>query len=99
LEEATLEHVRREVRLSPNFAAIDFERAFQAFHGLYQVRPSRVACSPNILVRYCALFERSSHYAHSREIRYHGIPMNAAILPPGIVAFEGEVDETRMGDW
>jgi len=91
--------VRRETRLTRDFLAPEFEGAFEAFRSLYQVRPNRVCCSPDILVRYCAVFERSVQYAHSRQIRYQGIPMHAAILPPGIVAFEGEVDEERMGDW
>jgi hypothetical protein len=25
--------------------------------------------------------------------------LSAAVLPPGTIAFEGEVDESRMGDW
>ncbi len=99
LEEATLEHVRREVRLGRNFNYVEFERAFSKFRSLYQIRPSKVSCSPDVLLRYCALFERSAESAHSREIRYEGIPISAAVLPPGIIAFEGEVDEERMGDW
>ncbi len=66
---------------------------------MYHVRPSRVTCSPDVLQRYCALFERTEDVAHGRWIRYDGIPMVADILPPGTVAFEGEVDEERMGDW
>ncbi|MDQ6825981.1 MAG: hypothetical protein M3Z14_02110 [Candidatus Eremiobacteraeota bacterium] len=91
--------MRREVCLGTNFNPSEFERAFSAFRSLYQIRPSNVLCSPEVLLRYCLLFEPSVECAHSREIRYEGIPMSAAILPPGIIAFEGEVDEERMGDW
>ena len=66
---------------------------------MYHVRPSRVLCSPDVLERYCALFERSVDVAHSRDVRYEGVPLAAAILPAGMVAFEGDVDEERMGDW
>lgn len=54
-----------------------------------------------MLAHYCALFERSADAAHARaaQIRYDGIPLAAAVLPGGTVAFEGEVDEERMGDW
>lgn len=91
--------MRREIRLGANFGATELESAFKAFISLYHVRPSRVSCSPDILVRYCALFERSANCAHSSQIVYQGIPMSAAIVPPGVIAFEGEVDEERMGDW
>ncbi|GAC1388146.1 MAG: hypothetical protein NVSMB31_01640 [Vulcanimicrobiaceae bacterium] len=99
LEGPTLEHVRREVRLGRQFTPAEFERAFSKFRQMYQVRPVRVLCSPDVLERFCALFERSVDVAHSREIRYEGIPLCAAILSPGMVAFEGDVDEERMGDW
>jgi len=66
---------------------------------MYHVRSNRVLCSPDVLQRYCSLFERCVDVAHAREVRYEGILLCAAILPPGMVAFEGEVDEERMGDW
>lgn len=65
---------------------------------MYQVRPKAVLCSPDVLTRYCELFERSSD-AHQREVRFEGVRIVAAIMPPGTVAFEGEVDQDRMGDW
>ena len=65
---------------------------------MYQVRPSAVLCSPDVLERYCEVFERSGE-AHHREVRFDGIRITAAIMPPGMVAFEGEVDQDRMGDW
>jgi len=99
LEEATLEHVRREVRLGRQFSTAEFERAVAKFRHLYHVRPERVLCSPDVLERYCELYERSGDVGHVREVRFEGIPISASILPPGMVAFEGEVDEARMGDW
>lgn len=66
---------------------------------MYHVRPNRVLCSPDVLERFCSLFERSVDVAHTHEVRYEGILLVAAIMPPGMVAFEGEVDEERMGDW
>jgi len=95
-----LEHVRREVFLGPAFDATAFEDAFAAFRQLYHIKPSRVLCAPDVLQRYCALFERNMERAHgSGDIRLNGIPLVAAIIAPGTVAFEGEVDEERMGDW
>jgi hypothetical protein len=34
-----------------------------------------------------------------RDLRYEGIPVSSAILAPGTIVFEGQVDEDRMGDW
>jgi hypothetical protein len=99
--EAEVEHVRREVQLGSRFSAADFERAFRHFVEFYNVPPLRVACPPDVLSRFGALFERTSDAAHraSGTLRYQGVPLVAAILPPGTIAFEGEVDEERMGDW
>ena len=65
---------------------------------MYQVRPSAVLCSPDVLDRYCEVFEHSGD-AHHRELRFDGIRIIAAVMPPGMIAFEGEVDQDRMGDW
>ena len=97
-EESPLEHVRREVRLGRHFSPEEFARAFRSFAQLYQTRPTAVLCSPDLLDRYCLLFERDGD-AHRRELRYEGVRVSAAVMPPGTVAFEGEVDEDRMGDW
>ena len=97
-EDWHLEHVRREVRLGRHFSPAEFERAFRSFQQLYQVRPSRVLCSPDVLDRYCEIFRQSGE-AHRREVRYEGLPVVASVMPPGTVAFEGEVDQDRMGDW
>ncbi len=99
--EALLENVRREELLGPSFSPTGFESAFRRFVELYNVRPTRVVCAPDVLQRYCALFERSAHVAHGHSVtlRYEGVPLVAAILPPGTIAFEGQVDEERMGDW
>jgi hypothetical protein len=91
--------VRREVRLGPEFAVEAFERAFERFVQTYNVPPSVARCSPDVLDRFCRLFESTGEAARHREVRYHGIPIFAAVLPEGIIAFEGEVDEDRMGDW
>jgi hypothetical protein len=56
-------------------------------------------CSPDVLERYCRLFERGNEAAHRREVRFRDVPVYAAVLPAGTVVFEGEVDEDRMGDW
>jgi hypothetical protein len=96
-----LEHVRREIQLGPRFSRQAFERAFKRFLELYGVRPLRASCSPDVLARYCALFERSEVVAHqpSGRVAYEGVPLVAAVLAPGTIVFEGEVEETRMGDW
>ena len=56
-------------------------------------------CSPDVLGRFAALMGRSSDDAMQRELRYDGLPVVSAILAPGTIVFEGEVDEERMGDW
>lgn len=81
------------------FSAPSFERAFRSFQQLYHVRPQRVLCSPDVLERYCALFERDPAAWHRRTLRFEGVPLASAVLSPGLIAFEGEVDEERMGDW
>lgn len=58
-----------------------------------------MTCSPDVLERYCTLFERSPDAARQRDVRFRGLPVRAAILAPHTVCFEGEVDEGRMGDW
>ncbi len=78
-----------------------FARAFAGFRQLYHVRPQRVLCAPGVLARYAALFARSVDDAHAGHAlpRYEGVPLAGAILAPGTIVFEGEVDEERMGDW
>lgn len=65
---------------------------------MYHVPPLHVFCSPDVLERFCVIYARSGE-AHRSEIRFEGIRVSAAILPAGTVAFEGEVDQDRMGDW
>jgi hypothetical protein len=99
-KEATpLERVAREVLLRSRFAPEEFERAFESFVQTYNVEPSVGRCSPEVLDRYCSLFERLEDASRRREVRFRGIPLYAAVLPTGTVVFEGEVDEDRMGDW
>ena len=97
-KEPPLEHVRREVRLTRHFSPAEFERAFRSFQQLYQVRPNQVLCSPDVLGRFCEIYERPED-TNRRELRFDGVRVSAAIMPPGMVAFEGEVDQDRMGDW
>jgi len=58
-----------------------------------------VLCAPDVLGRLAALTARSADDAMSRDLRYEGITVASAILAPGTIVFEGEVDEERMGDW
>jgi hypothetical protein len=97
----TLETVRRETNIGESFTAEAFADAFAAFRRTYNVAPLRALCAPDVFARYCTLFERDAGAAHrhSTRARYEGVPLVTAVLAPGIVAFEGEVDEDRMGDW
>ncbi len=56
-------------------------------------------CAPDVLQRYAALYGRSADDALSRRLRFEGIAVESAIVPPGTLVFEGDVDEERMGDW
>ncbi|MBV8491090.1 MAG: hypothetical protein JO199_11230 [Candidatus Eremiobacteraeota bacterium] len=94
-----LETVRRELRLHAGFAAEEFERAFESFVQTYNVQPHAARCSPDVLDRYCRLFERTDEASRRREVRYRGVPLYAAVLEAGTIVIEGEVDEDRMGDW
>jgi hypothetical protein len=100
-EEGILEVVRREFAIGRYFSARTFGEAFAAFRQTYNVAPLRALCAPDVFARYCELFEGSANAAHrhSTRARFEGVPLEAAVLPPGVVAFEGEVDEERMGDW
>ena len=91
--------MRREVRLGSNFAAEAFVRAFERFLQTYNVAPAIARCSPDVLERYCRLYEHDDDAARRREVCFRGVPIHAAVMPAGTIAFEGEVDEDRMGDW
>ena len=97
-EATSLERVSRHASLPVHFAPDEFERAFDRFVQTYNVEPHVGRCSPEVLDRYCILFERADDAAR-RELRFRGVPLFAAVLPPGTLVFEGEVDEDRMGDW
>jgi hypothetical protein len=98
--EATLERVHWTVQLGGRFDEVAFEEAFTGFRRLYHIRPQRVLCSPDVLTRYALLYARSVDDAHGgHALRYDGIPLESAILAPGTIVFEGDVDEERMGDW
>ncbi|MBV8155779.1 MAG: hypothetical protein JOY98_15285 [Candidatus Eremiobacteraeota bacterium] len=94
-----LERVAREIVLRSRFAPEEFERAYDSFVQTYNVEPRTGRCSPDVLERYCRLFERGDDASRQRHVRFRGVPLVAAVLPPGTVVFEGEVDEDRMGDW
>ena len=94
-----LERVQREIQLDSRFAADEFERAFDSFVQTYNVAPNVARCSPEVLDRYCRLFERLDDAARHRHVSFRGIPMYAAVLPSGTIVLEGFVDEDRMGDW
>ncbi len=100
-EGAPLERVRWEVALAPDFDESAFEAAFAGFRRLYHVRPERVLCAPGVLQRYAALYARSGDaaLALARSLRFEEIPLESAVLKPGTIVFEGDVDEERMGDW
>jgi hypothetical protein len=98
-EGATLERVRWTVRLGDGFDEDAFESAFAGFRRLYNVPPLRVLCAPDVLQRYAALFGRDADDAHRRSLRFDGIGLSSAILAPGTIVFEGEVDDVKMGDW
>jgi hypothetical protein len=91
--------VRWTAVLGTSFGEAAFAGAFARFRGLYHIRPARVLCAPDVLSRYAAVFARDANDALVRELRYDGVPLVSAVLAPGTVVFEGEVDEERMGDW
>jgi len=97
----TLEIVRREIEIGTCFSAEAFGNAFAAFRRTYNTAPLRALCAPDVFSRYCELFESGAGAAHrhSTRARFEGVPLVAAVLKPGLVVFEGEVDEERMGDW
>jgi len=87
------------VSLATDFDESAFEEAFTGFRRLYHVRPDRVLCAPDVLQRFAALYARSADDALSRRLRFEGIALESAIVGPGTIVFEGQVDEERMGDW
>jgi hypothetical protein len=96
----TLEQVRKEVRLGPRFAAAGFRHAFDQFISTYNVLPQRALCAPDVLMRFCELFDDSSEAALLRTGHqlFFGVPLVAAVMAPGTIAFEGEVEEEKMED-
>ena len=93
--------VRREAKLGPRFGRAEFERGFATFKQTYNVAPVHALCAPDVLARFCELYGSAgdSVHQHSLRLQFDGVPLVAAILAPGTVAFEGDVDEERMGDW
>ena len=91
--------MRRTVPLGTAFDAVALEDALVGFRRLYNVAPDRVLCAPDVLIRVSSLIGRNGDDALRRELRWGGVPVVSAILPPGTIVFEGEVDAERMGDW
>ncbi|MFN2460218.1 MAG: hypothetical protein ABR591_05980 [Candidatus Velthaea sp.] len=85
--------------IGAHFGEAAFDDAFAGFRRLYHVRPERVLCAPDVLVRYAQLYARSADDALARDLRFEGIPLVGAVLKPCTIVFEGHVDEERMGDW
>jgi hypothetical protein len=94
-----MERVRWTVALGATFDEAALDEALAGFRRLYNVAPERVLCAPDVLGRFASLYSRSSDDAMRRDLRYSGVPIVSAILAPGTIVFEGEVDEERMGDW
>ncbi len=93
-----LERVRCEVSLEPRFDEAAFAAAFDRFRQLFNVAPLQAACSADVLFRLDELAaDRGDRF--ETFVRHSGVPLYAAILPPGSLVLEGEVDEDRMGDW
>ncbi len=91
--------MRWTVTLGTAFDEAGFAEALIGFRRLYHVAPLRVLCAPDVLHRFAELHARSGDDAFVRDLRHDGLSVDAAILAPGTVVFEGEVDEERMGDW
>jgi len=85
--------------LEARFGPGEFERAYESFVSTYNVAPNVGRCSPDVLDRFCRLFELGDEAARREQVRFKNVPLFAAILASGTVVFEGEVDEDRMGDW
>ena len=94
-----MERVRWQVALGASYDDAAFAEALIGFRRLYGVAPARILCAPDVLQRAAVLFARSADAALARELRFEGIPLARAIVAPGTIVFEGEVDEERMGDW
>ncbi|HEX3463467.1 MAG TPA: hypothetical protein VHS78_05390 [Candidatus Elarobacter sp.] len=91
--------MRWTVALGAAFDEPALDAAFAGFRRLYNVAPACILCAPDVLSRLAALTARTADDALRRELRYDGVPVFSAILAPGTIVFEGEVDEDRMGDW
>lgn len=91
--------MRWTAELGAAFDEEQFARALARFRELYNVAPLRVLCAPDVLARFAELHARSGDDAFARDLRHEGLRVTAAVLPPGTVVFEGEVDDVRMGDW
>ena len=95
-----MERVRCEIPVGDAFDDRDFAAAFARFRELYHVVPQHASCAPDVFARFCAVFaSASATHRHATALRFEGVALAAAILPPGTLVLEGEVDEVRLGDW
>lgn len=94
-----MERVRWTVMLGATFDEDALARALAGFRRIYNVAPLRVLCAPDVLARFATLHARSGDDAFALALRHEGLPVASAILAPGTIVFEGEVDDVRMGDW
>jgi hypothetical protein len=96
-----MEFVRKEMAIGAHFSMEEFSRAFGRFRELYNIPPHRARCSPDVLLRFAVLYQRTPDtvLAFSTRFEYEGVPLLAAVVAPGTIALEGEVEENRMGDW
>jgi hypothetical protein len=93
------ERVRWTVSLGSEFDEARFAGALAGFRRLYNVAPQCVLCAPDVLARFAELHARSGDDAFVRDLRHEGLRVVSAIVAPGTVVFEGEVEDLRMGDW
>jgi hypothetical protein len=98
-EGRALERVRWTVALGAAFREADLAHALAGFRRMYNVRPERVLCAPDVLTRVAVLCGRSAEDALHVNLHYEGVAVVSAILAPGTIVFEGAVDALRMGDW
>jgi hypothetical protein len=81
------------------FGVAAFEDALAGLRRMYDVAPARVLCAPDVLRRFAVLFVRGPDDAERRTLRYTGLQLAGAVLAPGTIVFEGEVDDVKIEDW
>ena len=95
-----MERVRRETILGEGYDAAAPGRALRRFREFYGVPPERAIAAPDVIARYCELTGvAAASHQQSLRLAIEGVPLYAAVVEPGTIVFEGDVDEDRMGDW